>query len=59
MLTNGNNNIYIGSQGVGDESQTIRVGTAQTSAYMAGINSAGVSGPAVVVDANGRLGVTL
>jgi hypothetical protein len=26
---------------------------------MAGINSAGVSGTAVVVDANGRLGVTL
>ena len=28
-LTTGNNNIYIGNQGAGDESQTIRVGTAQ------------------------------
>src|SRR5262249_10116197 len=57
--TNGNNNIYIGNQGAGDESQTIRVGTAQVSTYIAGINNAGVSGPAVIVDANARLGVTL
>ena len=58
-LTNGNNNIYIGNQGGGDESQTIRVGTTQTRTFMAGINTAGVSGTAVVVDANGQLGITL
>jgi len=58
-LTNGSNNILIGNQGKGDESQTIRVGTAQTSTYIAGINSAGVGGTAVLVDADGRLGVTL
>ena len=29
-LTKGSNNIFIGYQGAGDESQTIRIGTAQT-----------------------------
>src|SRR5262249_44147683 len=58
-LINGNNNIYIGNLGAGDESQTIRIGTAQTSTFIAGINSAGVGGTAVLVDADGRLGVTL
>ncbi|HMF13969.1 MAG TPA: tail fiber domain-containing protein [Gemmataceae bacterium] len=58
-LQTGNNNIYIGNQGAGDESQTIRIGTAQAQTFIAGINTAGVSGTAVVVDANGQLGVTL
>jgi hypothetical protein len=58
-LTNGNNNIYIGNPGAGDESQTIRIGTAQAQTFIAGINTAGVSGTAVVVDANGQLGITL
>jgi trimeric autotransporter adhesin len=58
-LVNGNNNIYIGNQGNGDEFQTIRIGTAQTQTFMAGINTTGVSGTAVVVNANGQLGITL
>jgi len=58
-LTNGNNNIFIGNSGDGDESQTIRIGTAQAQTFIAGINTAGVSGTAVVVDANGQLGITL
>src|SRR5262249_31729491 len=45
--------------GAGDESQTIRIGTAQAQTFIAGINVAGVSGTAVVVDANGQLGVTV
>jgi len=49
-LINGNNNIYIGNQGAGDESQTIRIGTAQPETFIAGINVAGVSGTAVVVN---------
>jgi len=49
-LTNGNNNIYIGNQGGGDESQTIRIGTAQTRTFMAGIGTAPVSGAIVMVD---------
>ena len=56
-LTTGNNNIVIGNQGAGNESQTIRVGTAQTRTFIAGINVAGVSGATVVVDGNGQLGV--
>jgi hypothetical protein len=58
-LQTGNNNIHIGNQGAGDESQTIRIGTAQSQTFIAGINVAGVSGTAVVVDANGQLGITL
>jgi hypothetical protein len=37
-LTNGNNNIYIANQGAGDESQTIRIGTAQAQTFIAGIS---------------------
>jgi hypothetical protein len=56
-LTVGNNNIYIGNQGAGDEFQTIRLGTAQTRTFVAGIVNAGVSGATVQVDANGQLGI--
>ena len=48
-LTAGSNNIYIGNQGVGDESQTIRIGTAQASTFIAGIADAFI--------ANNRAGV--
>jgi Chaperone of endosialidase len=58
-LTTGNNNIYIGHSGAGDESQTIRIGTAQTQTFVAGINTTGVSGTAVIVNSNGQIGVTL
>src|SRR5262249_35568860 len=52
-------NIYLGNQGVDStEFQTMRLGTAQTRTFIAGINTAGVSGTAVVVDAQGQLGVT-
>jgi len=57
-LTIGNNNIYIGNQGGGDESQTIRIGTAQTQTFIAGIAMANVSGASVEVDpATGQLGI--
>jgi hypothetical protein len=56
-LVNGNNNIYLGNSGNGDESQTIRIGTAQTQTFIAGINFAAVSGATVTVDDNGQLGV--
>src|SRR5262245_42545649 len=36
-LMNGNNNIYIGQPGFGDESQTIRIGTAQVRTFIAGV----------------------
>ncbi len=57
-LTSGNNNIYIGNQGAGDESQTIRIGTAQTQTFIAGISNATVSGAAVEIDTlTGQLGI--
>src|SRR5499427_4317518 len=56
-LTNGNNNIYIGNQGVGDENQTIRIGTAQTSTFIAGIASNNSGNAVVVIDTTtGQLG---
>ena len=39
-LATGSNNIYIRNQGAGDESQTIRIGTAQASTFIAGIADA-------------------
>jgi len=58
-LTSGNNNIYIGNQGAGDESQTIRIGTAQLQTFVAGIAGVNVNNAEVVaVDATtGQLGV--
>jgi hypothetical protein len=58
-LTTGDNNIMIGNRGVADEANAIRIGTenTQTSAYVAGINNATVSGGVpVYVDGDGRLG---
>jgi trimeric autotransporter adhesin len=58
-LTYGNNNIDIGNDGVATEGGAIRIGTpgTQTSAYIAGIESAKITGSAVYVTASGRLGV--
>ena len=55
--TNGSNNITIGHGGVADESDTIRIGTAQTRTFIAGINTP-LTGTAVVVDANGQVGTS-
>jgi len=57
-LGTGNNNIYIGNQGAGDESQTIRIGTAQAQTFIAGINAATVGDAQVMVDTTtGQLGI--
>jgi hypothetical protein len=56
-LTSGSNNIDIGNTGLAGESNTIRIGTAQTGTFVAGIRGATVSGGiAVFVRANGKLG---
>ncbi|HEY1787343.1 MAG TPA: tail fiber domain-containing protein [Verrucomicrobiae bacterium] len=57
-IVNGNNNIDIGNSGFGDESSTIRIGTAQTKAVMAGIYGATIAsgGTAVYVNSSGLLG---
>jgi trimeric autotransporter adhesin len=56
----GDHNIYIGNIGMGSEAGQIRIGTPglQTGTYIAGISNAAVTGSPVVVDFNGRLGVT-
>ena len=56
-LTTGSNNIDIGSVGVGGESNTTRIGTLQTRAFIKGISGTAVTGTAVVVNAAGQLGV--
>jgi len=57
-LVNGNNNIYIGNQGAGDEFQTIRIGTAQSQTFIAGIKTASVGDAQVMVDTTtGQLGI--
>src|SRR5262249_56340584 len=58
-LTNGNNNIYIGNQGAGDESQTIRIGTAQAATFIAGINTAGGGGTAAMGEGEGQIWATV
>ena len=58
-LLSGGNNIYIGNQGRGSESRTIRVGEKQThrATFIAGISGATVAnGVGVIIDTNGQLG---
>jgi hypothetical protein len=60
-LTNGNNNIDIGSVGVADESGVIRIGTnaVHTATYIAGISGATVpSGISAIIDSSGHLGTS-
>ncbi len=58
-LTTGSHNIDIGNRGIGDESNTIRIGEVQTQtrAFIAGISGTVLGrGVAVRVSANGQLG---
>jgi hypothetical protein len=57
-LTTGSNNICIGNAGVAGESSTIRVGSSQTKAFVAGVNgvTTGGTGNPVLIDSNGQLG---
>jgi hypothetical protein len=58
-LTTGSDNIEIGNKGVAGEANTIRIGKVgtQQAAFIAGISGTAVTGAAVVVEANGQLGV--
>jgi hypothetical protein len=60
-LTTGNDNIEIGNEGVDGDSGTIRIGTASdhTRTFIAGVNSAVVSGGAVFVNGAGQLGIQI
>jgi hypothetical protein len=58
-LTSGGGNIYIGNSGVSSESDTIRVGSSQTDAFIAGIRgvTTGVADAiTVLIDSAGQLG---
>jgi hypothetical protein len=55
-LTTGNNDIDIGNAGQAGESSTIRIGSSQTTTFIAGISGAVVTGATVVVNADGQLG---
>jgi hypothetical protein len=58
-IVTGSQNIDIGSSGLVDENAKIRIGTAgkQTATFIAGISGTPVTGAAVVITANGQLGV--
>ena len=56
-LTTGSDNIDIGNQGVAGDGSTIRIGTSQTSTYIAGISGVKLTGNAVYVTSKGQLGV--
>jgi hypothetical protein len=57
--TTGSDNIYISHNGVAGESGIIRIGTpdTQVKTYIAGIESAKITGSAVYVTSSGQLGV--
>ena len=58
-LTIGDDNIDIGNAGVTGETETIRIGAAglQRKAFIIGISGVAVTGPSVVVNTSGQLGV--
>jgi hypothetical protein len=56
-IASGSNNIDIGNSAPGNESNTIRIGSSQTAAYLAGVNGATASsGVQVFIDSAGKLG---
>jgi hypothetical protein len=59
-LTTGNNNIDIGNAGVAGESGKIRIGKqgTQNGTFVAGIAGVTVTGSPVVVNSNGKLGIS-
>jgi len=59
-LTSGSNNVYINANAaLSSENNIIRIGTSQTGCFIAGISTSGVSGDSVVVDSDGKLGITV
>src|SRR5262245_45252279 len=59
-LTTGDNNIDIGNTGATAESGRIRIGTrgTHTATFIAGISGVAATGSQVIVNSNGKLGVT-
>jgi len=60
LLSSGNNNIYLASGGgASGESLTMRLGSVQNRAFIAGVKDTGVAGTMVLIDSSGQLGVPL
>jgi hypothetical protein len=57
FLTSGSNNIYLGHLGVASESNTLRLGSTQTRAFIKGVVGVPISGLHVTINAAGQLGV--
>jgi hypothetical protein len=57
FITTGSDNIMIGHDGTSTDNGTIRIGDFQTATFIAGISGTTVAGTAVVVNADGQLGV--
>jgi len=58
LLTSGSGNVYINNDGQATENDVLRIGAAQTRAFIAGVSgvTTALAGLAVFVDANGQLG---
>jgi hypothetical protein len=56
-ITTGSSNIMIGNNGTSGDNNIIRIGDGQTATYIAGISATGITGTAVVVNADGQLGI--
>jgi len=56
-VTSGSDDIYIGNKGKFTESDTIRLGSAQTHTFIAGIGGTPVSGSTVLINGKGQLGI--
>jgi len=58
LLTFGSDNIYVGTQGgAAIESKTLRLGSVQTRAFLAGVSGVPVVGNTVLINSQGQLGV--
>jgi hypothetical protein len=57
LLTSSSNNIYIGHPGVASESNTLRLGSSQTRAFIKGVAGVPLNGRVVVITPTGQLGV--
>ncbi|HQQ77433.1 MAG TPA: tail fiber domain-containing protein [Thermoanaerobaculia bacterium] len=58
-LTSGSSNLYLANFGAASESNTTRIGSAQTKAFIAGVRgvtTGSATGIPVLIDANGQLG---
>jgi hypothetical protein len=57
QLETGSNNLYLRSGGLTNESNTIRIGSGHTAAYMSGVSGqTSVGGAQVLINADGKLG---